>query len=85
MCSIIATSVLSLLERTFNIAKTTIFILSFCIGLITKLNDSALGILKRHYIAKIICELLIVNSKFETQNLSDRLLCYTDIKESLPF
>ena len=40
---------------------------------------------QRHYIAKLICELLIVNSKFEIQNLSNRLLCYTDNKESLPF
>ena len=42
--------------------KTTIVILSFCIGLVTQLNGSASGVLKHHYITKTIRELLIGNS-----------------------
>ena len=53
--------------RAFNIEKTTIFIFSFCIGLVTELNNSALGILKQHYIAKRIREVLIGNSGFLIQ------------------
>ena len=39
------------------IRKKTIFIFSFCIGLVTQLNGSALGVLKHHYITKRIHEL----------------------------
>ena len=39
------------------IRRTTIFIFSFCIGLVTQLNGSALGVLKHHYITKRIHEL----------------------------
>ena len=46
---------LSVKRGTFSIEKTTIFIFSFCIGLVTQLNDSALGVLKHHFIIKRIC------------------------------
>ena len=46
------------------IRRTTIFIFSFCVGLVTQLNGSALGVLKHHYIAKRIRKLLIGNSRF---------------------
>ena len=38
-------------SRTFNIERTTIFIFPFCIGLVTRLNDSNLGVSKTplHY------------------------------------
>ena len=63
--------------RTFKIERTTIFILSFCIGLVTQLNDPALGVLKHHYITKRIRELLIGNSRFLIYNLLNQLLYYT--------
>ena len=68
--------------RTFNIERTTIFKSSFCIGLVTQLNVSALGVIKHHYITKRIRELLIGNSRFFILNSLSQLLCYTDIKES---
>ena len=55
--------------------RTTIFIFSFCIGLVTQLNGSALGVLKHHYITKKIHELLIGNSKFLIYNSLNQLLC----------
>ena len=47
--------------RTFNIERTTIFIFSFCAGLVTQLNGSALGLLKHLYITKSIRKPLIGN------------------------
>ena len=43
--------------------------MSFCIGLVTQLNVPAFGVLKHHYITKIIRELLIGNSRFLIYNL----------------
>ena len=43
-----------------SIRRTTIFIFSFCIGLVTQLNGLALGVLKHHYITKRIRGLLMV-------------------------
>ena len=63
--------------KTFNIKRATIFIFSFCIELLTKLNCPALGVLKHHYITKRIRDLLIGNSTFLIYNLSNQLLCYT--------
>ena len=63
--------------RTFKIERITIFILSFCIGLVTQLNGPALGVLKHHYITKRIRELLIGNSRFLIYNLLNQLLYYT--------
>ena len=48
-------------QGRLNIGRTTIFIFSFCIGLVTQLNGSSLEVLKRHYITKRIRELLIGN------------------------
>ena len=62
--------------RTFNIERITIFIFSFCIGLVTQLNGPALGVLKHHYITKRIRELLIGNSRFLIHNLLNQLLYY---------
>ena len=50
-------------SMTFNIERTTIFIFCFCIGLVTQLNSSALGVLKQH-ITKRIREPLSGNSRF---------------------
>ena len=55
--------------RTFKIERITIFIFFFCIGLVTQLNDSALGVLEYHYITKRIGELLIGISRFWIYNL----------------
>ena len=68
-----------------NIERATIFIFSFCIGLVTQLNSSALGELKHHYITQKIRELLIGNSKFLIYNPLNQSLYYTDIKESCLF
>ena len=51
-----------LLYQGRYIKRTTISIFSFCIGLVTQLNGSTLGVLKHHYITKRIRELLIGNS-----------------------
>ena len=59
------------------IRRTTIFIFSFCIGLVTQLNGSALGVLKHRYITKRICELLIGKSRFLIYNSLKQLLYYT--------
>ena len=59
------------------IRRATIFIFSFCIGLVTQLNGSALGVLKHHYITKRIRELLIGNSRFLIYNSLKQLLYYT--------
>ena len=63
--------------RTFKIDRITIFIFSFCRGLVTQLNDSALGVLKHHYITERIRELLIGNSRFLIYNLLNQSLYYT--------
>ena len=60
--------------RTFKIERITIFLFSFCIGHVTQLNGSALGVLKHHYITKRIHELLIGNSSFLIYNLLNHLL-----------
>ena len=59
------------------IRRTTIFIFSLCVGLVTQLNGSALGVLKHHYITKRIRELLIGNSRFLIYNSLNQLLYYT--------
>ena len=62
--------------RMFKIERITIFIFSFCIGLVTQLNGIALGVLKHHYITKKIPELLIGNSRFLVYNLLNQLIYY---------
>ena len=69
--------VLLIRPRTFKIERITVFIFSFCIGLVTQLKDPALGVLKHHYITKRIRELLIGNSRFLIYNLLNQLLYYT--------
>ena len=54
--------------RACNIERTTIFIFSFSIGLVTQLNGSALGVLKHHYITKRTRELLVGNLRFLIHN-----------------
>ena len=61
------------------IRRTTIFIFSFCIGLVT--HGLALGVLKHHYITKRICELLMGNSRFLIYNSLNQLL----YKRKLPY
>ena len=73
------------IPRTFNIERTTIFLFSFCMELVTQLNGSALGGLQYHYISKRIHEFLIGNLRFLIHNSLNQLLCYTDIKESAIF
>ena len=63
--------------RAFKIERRTIFVFSFCIGLVTQLNDPALGVLKDHYITKGTHELLINNSRFLIYDLLNQLLYYT--------
>ena len=77
----------TVLSRTFKIERITIFILSFCIGLVTQLNGPALGVLKHHYITKRIREPLINNSRFLIYNLLNQLLysLLHGIKESCFF
>ena len=59
------------------IKGTAIFMFSFCIGLVTQLNGSALEVLKHHYITKRIRELLIGNSRFLIYNSLNQLLYHT--------
>ena len=59
------------------IRRTTIFFFSFCTGLVNRLNGSALGVLKHHYITKKVCEHLIGNSRFLIYNSLNQLLYYT--------
>ena len=66
----------SVTPRTFKIERITIFIFSFCIGLVTQLNGPALGVLKHYYITKRIRGLLIGNSRFLIYNLLNQLLYY---------
>ena len=68
---------LIVVSRTFEIERITIFISSFCIGLVTQLNGPTLGVLKHHYITKRIRELFIGNSRFLVYNLLNQLLYYT--------
>ena len=63
----------------------TIFIFSFCIGLVTQLNNWVLGVLKHSYITKKIRELLTGNSRFLIHNSLNQLLYYTDVKENCLF
>ena len=58
------------------IRRTTIFVFSFCIGLVIQLNVSALWVLKHHYITKRIRELLSGNSRFLIYNSLNQLLYY---------
>ena len=69
-------------SRTFNIERKTIFIFSFCIGLVTQLNGSALGVLKHHYITKRIRELLIGNSTL-LYGIKESCLFATEFVETL--
>ena len=57
------------LSRKFKIERITIFIFSFCIGILKQVNRPALGVLKHHCITKRIRELLIGNSRFLIYNL----------------
>ena len=50
-------------EQGRYIRRSTIFIFSFCIGVVTQLNGSALGLIKHYHITKRIRELLIGNSR----------------------
>ena len=61
----------------FNIERATTVIFSFCIGLVTQLDGSALGVLKHHYIAKRIREPLIGSSRFLIYNSLNELLYHT--------
>ena len=69
----------------YKIEWATIFIFSFCIGLVAQLNGSALRLLKHHYIIKKIRELLIGNSRFLINNPLNQLLYYTGVKENCLF
>ena len=64
-------------SRTFKIERITIFIFSFCIGLVTQRNGPALGVLKHHYMTERIRELLICNSRVLIYNLLNQLLYHT--------
>ena len=75
--SLVANSVNQCSKQGRYMRRTTIFIFSFCIGLVTKFNGSALGVLKHHYITKRIRELLIGNSRFLIYNSLNQLLYYT--------
>ena len=70
--------------RTFEIDRITIFIFSFCIGLVTQFNGPALRVLKHHYIIKIIRELLIGKLRFLIYNLLNQLLYYT-VRKKIAF
>ena len=71
--------------RNFDIERTTVFIFSFCKGLVTKLNDSAFKVLKNCCFNKRIHELLVGTFRYLIQNLLNQLLCHTNIKESYLF
>ena len=76
-----------MLEITYRnpgryIRRTTIFIFSFCRGLVTQLNGSALRVLKHHYITKRIRELLIGNSRLLSYNSLNFTIQY---KRKLPY
>ena len=71
--------------RTFKIERKTIFIFSYCIGLVARLNVPALGVLKHHYITKRIHEILIGNSRFLIYNLFKPITLLYGIKESCLF
>ena len=64
-------------QPPFKIDRLTIFIFSFCIGLVTQLSGPALGLLKHHYITKRIRELLIGTSRFLIYVFLNQLLYYT--------
>ena len=64
-------------SRAFKIGRITIFVFFFCIGLVTQLNDPALGVLKHHYITKGTHKLLLVNPRFLIYDLLNQLLYYT--------
>ena len=68
---------LLLSTRTFKVERITVFIFSFCIGLVTQLNGPALGVLKHYYITKRIREFLIGNSRLLIYNLLNQLVYYT--------
>ena len=55
----------------------TIFIFSFCLGLVAQINGTALEVLNNIYITKRIRQLLIGNSRFLIYNLLNQLLYYT--------
>ena len=70
-----------MIQRTFNIETATVFMFSLRLGLVTQLNDSALDVLKYHYIIKSIREPLIGNSRFLIHNSIKQLRYYADVKE----
>ena len=74
----------SVLNQGPYIRRTTIFIFSFCVGLVTQLNGSTLGVLKHQCITKRIRELLIGNSRFVIYNSLNQLLYYTT-ERKLPY
>ena len=55
----------------------TIFIFSFCLGLVAQINGTALEVLNNIYITKRIRQLLIGNSRFLIYNSLNQLLYYT--------
>ena len=65
------------LTEAFKIERITIFIFSFCTGLVIQHNGPALEVLKHHCITKRIREVLIGNSRFLIDNLLSQLLYYT--------
>ena len=69
-------------EQGHYIRRTNIFIFSFCIGFVTQLNGSALGVLKHHYITKRIRELLIGNSTL-LYGIKESCLFATEFVETL--
>ena len=70
-----------MIQRTFNIETATVFMFSLRLGLVTQLNDSAMDVLKYHYIIKSIREHLIGNSRFLIHNSIKQLRYYADVKE----
>ena len=70
----ISLSIDEFIQRRLILRRQTTFIFSFCIRLVTKLNDSAFGVLKHHYITKRTRELLIGNSRFLIYNSLSQLL-----------
>ena len=71
--------------KTLNIESKAIFIFSFCIGLVTQLNGSVLGVLKDNYVIKRTRKLAFGNSGFLIQNLLKPTTLLYGYKRNLPF
>ena len=71
--------------KTFNIESKAIFVFSFCIGLVTQLNGSVLGVLKDNYVIKRTRKLAFGNSGFLIQNLLKPTTLLYGYKRNLPF